>query len=367
MSVSRAFAPRPSRKASSVSPEGGLALVADRLHGRYGSYLACKSCTSSGRDRKGNYNKNVAGKRDGEERYYRRWCCTTDGKFGCPSLSNTAYINWAKTQLSRDSFRAVVETVRGGFEDKGPEHCRLGLLLQEGTSPSTGDTSLKRKASTAQPTPPPTKRRLNFFTSRGVVSAATSVTSCREDGEAYVIPASSTLDDRKVGLIHSPHPGLVAGLTEIQTQLNRLIAVYGREDTRGQQEEKQVDCDKTRENSLSPEEYLGIYQARDLALRATLRPIAPPDLSSPTHRRLASTGPSVEPLPSSANELDAPQPDVEGESPPAISLATILAAGFHSADASEKKEIRKRAKQENVVTAFEEEICRVGALAKTLT
>ncbi|GAB7336947.1 hypothetical protein MBLNU13_g02312t1, partial [Cladosporium sp. NU13] len=261
--------------------------------------------------------------------------------------------------LSRDSFRAVVETVRGGFEDKGPEHCRLGLLLQEGTSPSTGDTSLKRKASTAQPTPPPTKRRLNFFTSRGVVSAATSVTSCREDGEAYVIPASSTLDDRKVGLIHSPHPGLVAGLTEIQTQLNRLIAVYGREDTRGQQEEKQVDCDKTRENSLSPEEYLGIYQARDLALRATLRPIAPPDLSSPTHRRLASTGPSVEPLPSSANELDAPQPDVEGESPPAISLATILAAGFHSADASEKKEIRKRAKQENVVTAFEEEICRL--------
>jgi hypothetical protein len=149
MSVSRAFAPRPSRKASSVSPEGGLALVADRLHGRYGSYLACKSCTSSGRDRKGNYNKNVAGKRDGEERYYRRWCCTTNGRFSCPSLSNTAYIDWAKTQLSRDSFRAVVETIRGGFEDKGPEHCRLGLLLQEGPSPSTGDTSLKRKASTA--------------------------------------------------------------------------------------------------------------------------------------------------------------------------------------------------------------------------
>lgn len=365
MTVSRAFAPRPPRKASSVSPEGGLALVADRLHGRYGSYLACKSCTSSGRERKGNYNKNVAGKRDGEERYYRRWCCTTNGKFSCPSLSNTAYIDWAKTQLSRDSFRAVVETIRGGFEDKGPEHCRLGLLLQEGPSPSTGYTSLKRKASTTQATPPPIKRRPNFFTSSGVVPTATSVTSCREDGEAYVAPASSALDDGKVDLIHSPHPGLVAGLTEIQTKLNWLIAAYGEEHTRGQQEEKQVDCDKTRENSLSPEVYLGIHEAKDLALRATVRPITPPDQSSPPLRPLTSTGTSVELLPSSADEFDAPQPNVEGESPPAISLAAILAAGFHSADASEKKEIRKRAKRENVVAAFEEEIRRIGILART--
>ena len=72
MSVSRAFAPRLFRKASSISLEGGLALVANRLHSKYGSYLVCKSCISSGRDRKGNYNKNVASKRDGEERYYRR-------------------------------------------------------------------------------------------------------------------------------------------------------------------------------------------------------------------------------------------------------------------------------------------------------
>lgn len=63
--------------------------------------------------------------------------------------------------------------------------------------------------------------------------ATTSVISCREDGEAYVTPASSTLDDGKVDLIHSPHPGLVAGLTEIQTKLNWLITAYSEEDTRG--------------------------------------------------------------------------------------------------------------------------------------
>jgi hypothetical protein len=343
-----------------------LALVADRLHGRYGSYVSCKSCTSSGRDRKGNYNKNVAGKRDGEERYYRRWCCTTNGKFSCPSLSNTAYIDWAKTQLSRDSFRAVVETLCGGFEDKGPEHCRLGLLLQDEPFPTTGNTSLKRKATTVQVTPPPTKRRLNFFTLGGAGPPSTSVTSYRKDEEAYVTPASSTLDVGKVGLTHSPRPELIAGLTEIRTKLNQLIADYGEEDIRERQEEKQVDCDKTRENSLSPEEYLGIHEAKDLALQATVRPITTPDLSSPPHRRLASTGTSIERLPSSADGLDAPQSDVE-EGLPAISLAAILAASFHSANASEKKEIRRQAKQENVVAAFEEEIRRIGILARTLT
>jgi hypothetical protein len=198
------------------------------------------------------------------------------------------------------------------------------------------------------------------------VPTATSVTSCREDGEAYITPASSILDDGKVDLIYSPHPGLVASLTEIQTKLNWLIATYGKEDTRGQQEEKQVDCDKTQENSLSPEEYLGIHKAKDLALRATTRPITPLDQSSLPLRPLTSTGTSVRLLPSSADDFNAPQPDVERESPPAISLATILAAGFHLANASEKKEIRKRAKQENVVTAFEEEIGRIGNLARTL-
>lgn len=196
MSVSRAFASRSSRKASSVSPEGGLASVADRLHGKYGSYLACKSCTSSGRDRKSNYNKNLAGKRDGEERYYRRWCCTTNGKFGCPSLGNTAHIDWAKTQLSRDSFRAVVESIRSGFEDKSPEHCRLGLLLQDEPSLTTGNTSLKRKATAVQATPPSTKRRLDFFTSGRVVPPASSVTSCRNDEGAYVTPVLGSCEPK---------------------------------------------------------------------------------------------------------------------------------------------------------------------------
>lgn len=127
-----------------------------------------------------------------------------------------------------------------------------------------------------------------------------------------------------------------------------------------------MDCDKTRENSLSPEEYLGVHEAKDLALRATVRPITPPDQSSPPRGRLVSTGTSIELLPSSADDFDAPQPDVE-ESLPATSLAANLAAGFHSADASEKKEIRKRAKRENVVAAFEEEIRRIGILARTLT
>jgi hypothetical protein len=65
------------------------------------------------------------------------------------------------------------------------------------------------------------------------VPTATSVISCREDGEAYMTPASSILDDGKISLTHSPYLGLVASLTEIQTQLSRLIAVYGKEDTRG--------------------------------------------------------------------------------------------------------------------------------------
>jgi hypothetical protein len=126
-----------------------------------------------------------------------------------------------------------------------------------------------------------------------------------------------------------------------------------------------VDYNKTRENSPSPEEYLGIYEAKDLALRATVRLITPPDPSSLPLRPLTSTGTSVELLLSSASEFDAPQPDVEEESPPATNLAAVLAASFHSADSSEKKEIRKRAKRENVVVAFEEEIRRIGILART--
>lgn len=340
--------------------------MADRLHAKYGSFLSCKSCTSSGRDRKGNYIKNVAGKRDGEDRYYRRWCCTTNGKFSCPSLSNASYIDWAKTQLSRDTFHLVVETIRGGFEDKGPEHCRLGLLLLDGPSRLTETVSLKRKATTVQATPPPTKRRLDFFGPRDVVLPSTNKTSCRKDERAYVTPAPSTLNAEKADLVRSPPLRLIADLVDIRARLDDFIAAWGDIDVSSQQEDKHADCDKTRENSLSPEEYLGVHEAKDLALRATVRPITPPDQSSPPRGRLASTGTSVELLPSSADDFDAPQPDVQ-EGLPATSLAAILAAGFHSADASEKKEIRKRAKQENVVAAFEEEIRRIGILARTLT
>lgn len=294
-----------------------MASVADRLHGKYGSYLACKSCTSSERDRKGNYNKNVAGKRDGEERYYRRWCCTTNGKFSCPSLSNTANIERAKTQLSRDSFRAVVESIRSGFEDKGPEHCRLGLLLQDEPSPTTGDTSLKRRATKVQATPPPTKRRLNFFTSGGVLPPATSVTSCRKDEGAYVTLVSSTLDVGKVGLIHVPHPGLVADSTEIRSRLDELLATYGKGGVSGRQEDKQADCDETRKNSLSPEEYLGIRKAKDLALLATARPITTPDRSSPPHLRPTCELTPVEILSSSTDDIDVCTLGVKNDLPPA--------------------------------------------------
>jgi hypothetical protein len=188
-----------------------------------------------------------------------------------------------------------------------------------------------------------TKRQLNFFTLGGARPPSTSVTSYRKDKEAYVTPVSSTLNVGKVGLTHSPCPELIASLTEIRTKLNQLIADYSEEDIREQQEEKQVDCNKTQENSLSPKEYLGIHKAKDLALQATVRPITTSNLSLPPYCRLASTGTSIERLLSSANSLDAPQSDVK-EGLLAISLAAILAASFHSANASEKKEIQRQAK-----------------------
>jgi hypothetical protein len=343
--------------------------VADRLHAKYGSFLSCKSCSSSERDRKGNYIKNVAGKRDGEDRYYRRWCCTTNGKFSCPSLSNASYIDWAKTQLSRDTFHLVVETIRGGFEDKGPEHCRLGLLLLDGPSRLTETVSLKRKATTVQATPPPTKRRLDFFGTRDVVLPSTDKTSCRKDEGAYVTPAPSTLNAEKADLVHSPPLGLIADLVDIRARLDDFIAAWGDIDVSSQQEDKHADCDKTRENSLSPEEYLGTYQTNDLALHTTAGLITTPDPSSPLRPQSTCAGASTEISSPSTNDIDAVDaslPGVERVLPP-ISRAAILAADFHSADIPKRKEIRTRAKRENVVAAFEEEVRRIGALAKALT
>jgi hypothetical protein len=114
---------------------------------------------------------------------------------------------------------------------------------------------------------------------------------------------------------------------------------------------------------------LGIQKARDLALHTTTRPITPPDQSSPPRPQPTCEGTPVEVLPSSTNDndvIDTSLPGVQKDLPTAGSLAAILATDFHSADASEKKEIRKRAKRENVVAAFEEEIRRIGTLARTL-
>jgi hypothetical protein len=71
---------------------------------------------------------------------------------------------------------------------------------------------------------------------------------------------------------------------------------------------------------------------------------------------------------SSTNEIDVIDTSllgIEKDLPP-TSLAAILATDFHSANTSEKKEIYKRAKRENVVIAFEEEIRRISTLIRTL-
>jgi len=81
-----------------------MAVVAEALHAKYASYLPCKSYSASVRERKGKYVKNLAGKRGSEDRYYRRWCCITNGKLACPSLGNAAYIDWAKNQILREAF-----------------------------------------------------------------------------------------------------------------------------------------------------------------------------------------------------------------------------------------------------------------------
>ncbi|KAM0714672.1 hypothetical protein Q7P37_009970 [Cladosporium fusiforme] len=353
MPVSRAFAPRPARKSSSVSPEGGLSLVTDRIHAKYGSYLACKSCVSSERDRKGNYIKNAAGKRDGEGRYYRRWCCTSSGKFGCPTLSNAAYLDWAKTQLSRDLFRPIVEAVRGGFEDKSPEHCRLGLLLQDGPLPPIRSTSLKRKASTVQLSPPQTKRRLDFFRSRDIVAPTAEDPLSRKSIESCVTSSSPTLKAGKGNQIRSPPSSLFAELSNLRAKLDELIEEHGDNGVEDRREITLERNDETRGNSLSPEEYIGIHEARGLALRAAARPPTPPDRSPSPHPQPLS---AVDRSESSPADPGASLLDVRRDLPPPVNLAAALAADFHSADASGKKDIRTRARRGNVVAAFEEEL-----------
>lgn len=350
MPISSRFAPRRTRKPSTVSPEGGLALVAEGLHAKYASYLPCKSCSSSERERKGNYVKNLAGKRDGEDRVYRRWCCTTNGKFACPSLGNAAYIDWAKTQVAREPFRSIVEGIRAGFEDKGPEHCRLGLLLQDGPSPCVAPTPLKRTAA-AQATPPSTKRRLNFFTPATSLPPPVEAATCGERSEDPPATEPTAVDVVGAEHILSSPPGLIDGLVDIRAKLDGLIGAL---------------CeggDRTRENSLSPEEYLGIHEAKGLALRAVARPPTPPSSSSPACSGPPGVGALIEISPSDA---DVSSSDAREEAPPPLPLASTLAADFHAADGPGKKAIRARAKQATVTAAFEQEVRRIGALARRL-
>lgn len=349
MPVSNRFAPRRTRKPSTVSPEGGLALVAEALHARYASYLPCKSCAASGRERKGNYVKNLAGKRDGEDRYYRRWCCTTNGKFACPSLGNAAYIDWAKTQVTREAFLSIVQGIRAGFEDKGPEHCRLGQLLQDGPSPCTASTPLKRKAP-AQATPPSTKRRLNFFTPASCIPLEERVEPLSKPE-----PTKSTVEPVVEPVVLEPDrtpsspPGLIDGLVDIRTKLDELIGNLCEAD------------DRTRENSLSPEEYLGIHEAKGLALRAAVHPPTPPSSSSPSCPQSFAVGAPIGACPSDA---DVSSSDAREGAPPPTTLASTLAASFHSADGPGKKAIRAQARQGKITAAFEQELRGIAARAR---
>lgn len=338
MSAHPVFAPRQTRKASPVSPESGLALVAHRLHGTHGPRLPCKSCASSERERKGSYIKNVAGKRDGEDRYYRRWSCTTNGKFSCPTLGNAAYIEWARSQLARDSFSSVVESVRRDFPIDSLEHHRLGLLLQDGPSPPVGSPSLKRKGD-SQTTPAQRKRPLLFFGSED-----TTIPSNFRPSHFISSTASAPSNS---GLVCSPPSDLIRCLVDVRDRVDAFLNSHC-----------QADGDRTRENSLSPEEYISIHQARGSTLPgATTAPPTPPDRSSPSNVRRNCVETCVETPPSNA---DVSSTDVVKEASTA-DLATTLATDFHSVDASGKKIVRARAKSENVVAAFEEEVRRIGA------
>lgn len=367
MSVHHIFAPRQTKKASPVSPENGLASVAHRLHGLHGHRLPCKSCASSERERKGHYVKNVAGKRDCEDRYYRRWSCVTSGKFSCPSLSNATYIEWAKSQLDRASFSSAVEAVRGDFPVESLEHHRVGLLLQDGASPPSCPSwspSLKRKAA-LQATPPSTKRQLRFFEAGdersprdrqpgGLLtpiqfseppSASSAVTA-----RSACTPVTAVADSRSRS-VSSPPPDPIELLVDIRAGLDRFFDALRR---------READADRTRENSLSPQEYIGIHEAKGLSLRAIVETPTLPDRSSQPAALPPRQEASVEVCPPGADtSFSADKRDV-----PSPSLASTLAADFHSADGPGKKAARKRARQENITAAFEQEVCRLGALSK---
>lgn len=153
----------------------------------------------------------MAGKCDSEDKYYLRWSCITGGKFACPSLGNAAYIEWAKTQLAHGSFRSVIEAVRSDFLVESLEHHRLGLLLQEGPSPSTGSPSLKRKA-TQQFTPPSPKRRLQFFRSGDAASPSTDQLSVQKQSGDYRDPVLPTTITTKPTAVNNSNSSFLCSL-----------------------------------------------------------------------------------------------------------------------------------------------------------
>ena len=205
-------------------------------------------------------------------------------------------------------------------------------------------------------TPQSTKRRLQFFVPRDTPRSPTPIRQSSIDqspdtrqsasptGAATPPDSTKTSATRESRLVCSPPCDLVSTLTNLRATLDGIIdshscACAELHDSRDSQEPRNSqDGERTRENSLSPEEYIGLHEAKGLALRATLRPLAEPT----------------------------PPVSVDGPPPSGTDLGVVLAAAFHSADAPGKKDLRARAKRENVVATFEGEVRRLGARARGL-
>lgn len=162
--------------------------------------------------------------------------------------------------------------------------------------------------------------------------------------EGHAEPEPTKADVVKADRVRSSPRRWVDSLIDARAKLDELIGTFCE------------DGERTRENSLSPEEYLGIQEAKDLALRAAVHPLTPPSGSS-----LPS---SFGPRPSGVKtSIEASPSDPIDNSPP-LALASKLATDFHSADGSGRKAIRTQAKQGKITAAFEQEVRRVGALAR---
>jgi len=207
-----------------------------------------------------------------------------------------------------------------------------------------------------QATPPSTKRRLpSFGACDGAppsIGRQLGKERCEErSGDLRTaIPPTTPGTTSHSALACSPPSDPVDFLLDIRAKIDRFVGSI-----RGQE------ADRTRENSLSPEEYIGIHEARGLSLRAAVeaptlrdRSSQPEPLSPRVETSLEACSPDAGP----------PLPDVERDLPPrdlpSPPLASTLAAGFHSADSPGKKAIRTQAKQGKITAAFERELRRIG-------